>query len=44
MRRPLIRKIKGGIIYYDGQFDDARLAIDLANTAAQHGAVIDKLL
>jgi glycerol-3-phosphate dehydrogenase len=34
------RKLKGGIVYYDGQFDDARLAINLANTAAQHGAVL----
>jgi glycerol-3-phosphate dehydrogenase len=34
------KKLSGGIVYYDGQFDDARLAINLANTAAQHGAVI----
>jgi len=32
--------ITGGIAYYDGQFDDARLAIDLAKTAVRHGAVI----
>ncbi|TKK67478.1 glycerol-3-phosphate dehydrogenase/oxidase [Ilyomonas limi] len=31
-------KLKGGILYYDGQFDDARLAIDLAKTAIQQGA------
>lgn len=39
---PAIRqeKLKGGIVYYDGQFDDARLAINLAHTAAQHGAVL----
>ncbi|MEP6513633.1 MAG: glycerol-3-phosphate dehydrogenase/oxidase, partial [Parafilimonas sp.] len=30
----------GGVVYYDGQFDDARLAIDLAKTAAKHGAVL----
>lgn len=30
----------GGVIYYDGQFDDARLAIHLAATAADHGAVV----
>ena len=26
--------LRGGIVYHDGQFDDARLAIDLAQTAA----------
>src|SRR5688572_1449591 len=31
--------LRGGIIYYDGQFDDARLAIALAQTAADLGAV-----
>jgi glycerol-3-phosphate dehydrogenase len=30
--------LRGGVIYYDGQFDDARLAIHLAMTAADHGA------
>lgn len=30
----------GGIIYYDGQFDDARLAINLATTAANQGATL----
>jgi glycerol-3-phosphate dehydrogenase len=34
------RGLRGGIIYYDGQFDDARLAIDLASTAASLGAVV----
>ncbi|CAN5503024.1 glycerol-3-phosphate dehydrogenase/oxidase [soil metagenome] len=34
------KKLKGGILYYDGQFDDARLAIDLAITATKHGATI----
>jgi glycerol-3-phosphate dehydrogenase len=32
--------LRGGIVYHDGQFDDARLAIDLAQTAAQHNAVV----
>jgi len=32
--------LKGGILYYDGQFDDARLAVDLAKTAIQHGATV----
>ncbi|MCH2111060.1 MAG: FAD-dependent oxidoreductase, partial [Polyangiaceae bacterium] len=30
----------GGTKYYDGQFDDARLAINLATTAAEHGATL----
>jgi glycerol-3-phosphate dehydrogenase len=34
------KKLKGGILYYDGQFDDARLAIELAVTAANYGATI----
>ena len=34
------KNLSGGVIYYDGQFDDARLAINLANTAAKHGAVL----
>jgi glycerol-3-phosphate dehydrogenase len=33
-------KLKGGILYFDGQFDDARLAIDLAKTAIQQGATV----
>ena len=32
--------LNGGIQYFDGQFDDARLAINLAQTAAEHGATI----
>ena len=31
--------LRGGVIYYDGQFDDARLALALAQTAASEGAV-----
>ena len=34
------RKLKGGILYFDGQFDDARLAINLAQTAVNYGATI----
>ena len=30
----------GGTRYYDGQFDDARLAINLATTAAEQGATV----
>lgn len=32
--------LTGGIIYHDGQFDDSRLAVNLAQTAAEHGAVL----
>lgn len=32
--------LKGGVIYYDGQFDDARLAITLARTANNLGGVL----
>jgi glycerol-3-phosphate dehydrogenase len=32
--------LRGGIAYFDGQFDDARLAICLARTAAREGAVL----
>jgi glycerol-3-phosphate dehydrogenase len=32
--------LRGGVIYYDGQFDDSRLLIHLAVTAADHGAVL----
>lgn len=30
--------LRGGVIYYDGQFDDARLAINMAQTAIEQGA------
>lgn len=32
--------LRGGVIYYDGQFDDARMVIDLAKTAADQGATL----
>lgn len=32
--------LRGGVLYHDGQFDDARLAISLAQTAARHGATL----
>lgn len=32
--------LTGGVVYYDGQFDDARLLIHLAMTAADHGATL----
>jgi glycerol-3-phosphate dehydrogenase len=33
-------KLMGGVSYSDGQFDDSRLAINLAQTAAEHGGVL----
>lgn len=32
--------LRGGVQYWDGQFDDARLAVALARTAASHGACV----
>jgi glycerol-3-phosphate dehydrogenase len=32
--------LTGGVVYHDGQFDDSRLAINLAQTAAELGAVV----
>ena len=32
--------LKGGVKYWDGQFDDARLALALARTAASRGALL----
>ncbi|WP_298732942.1 glycerol-3-phosphate dehydrogenase/oxidase [uncultured Chitinophaga sp.] len=39
---PTIRRsgLKGGIVYHDGQFDDSRLAVNIAQTAAENGAVL----
>jgi glycerol-3-phosphate dehydrogenase len=40
-RLPTIKTegLRGGVVYYDGQFDDARLLINLAATAVYQGAV-----
>ena len=32
--------LKGGVLYHDGQFDDARLAINLAQTAVEQGGTL----
>ncbi|HOC68181.1 MAG TPA: glycerol-3-phosphate dehydrogenase/oxidase [Candidatus Hydrogenedentes bacterium] len=32
--------LRGGVIYYDGQFDDTRLLINMAQTAETHGATL----
>ena len=41
-RLPTLRPegLKGGVKYWDGQFDDARLALALARTAASRGALM----
>lgn len=41
-RMPGLREegLRGATLYHDGQFDDARLAIALARTAADHGATV----
>jgi glycerol-3-phosphate dehydrogenase len=41
-RLPTIRTdgLRGGVVYYDGQFDDSRLLINLLQTAAAHGATL----
>lgn len=41
-RLPTIKTegLRGGIVYYDGQFDDARLLVNLAQTAAEQGATV----
>jgi len=33
-------ELKGGVLYHDGQFDDARLAISIAQTAVHYGGVL----
>lgn len=39
---PILRKdgLKGGVIYHDGQFDDSRLAINLAQSCVENGGVV----
>lgn len=32
--------LKGGVIYHDGQFDDTRLALNIAQTAIENGATV----
>ena len=41
-RAPAMRRdgLRGAVRYHDGQFDDARLAVALARTAIERGAVI----
>jgi glycerol-3-phosphate dehydrogenase len=41
-RLPLLKGegLKGGIVYHDGQFDDARMAVAMARTCSENGAVV----
>src|SRR6187455_3810636 len=41
-RLPTIKTegLRGGVVYYDGQFDDTRLLINLVATAADQGATL----
>ena len=41
-RLPTLKKegLRGGVVYYDGQFDDTRLLINLAQTAAEQNVTI----
>ncbi len=32
--------LRGGVLYHDGQFDDARLLLNMVTTAAEQGAVV----
>ena len=33
-------KLKGGVVYHDGQFDDSRLAVNIAQTCIEQGATV----
>lgn len=33
-------KLRGGVVYHDGQFDDSRLAVNLMQTACEQGATV----
>lgn len=39
---PLLKseKLKGGVVYHDGQFDDSRMAITLANACCENGGTV----
>ncbi|MBC9795306.1 glycerol-3-phosphate dehydrogenase/oxidase [Sinomicrobium weinanense] len=41
-RIPTVKKdgLRGGVLYHDGQFDDSRMAVNLAQTCIEHGAVV----
>lgn len=41
-RLPLLNAagLKGGVVYHDGQFDDSRMALALAHSAVENGALV----
>ncbi len=41
-RFPMLKKegLRGGVVYFDGQFDDARMNVSLALTASELGAAV----
>lgn len=41
-RFPMLKKegLRGGVVYFDGQFNDARMNVTLALTAAREGALV----
>jgi glycerol-3-phosphate dehydrogenase len=41
-RLPLLvsKKLKGGVVYHDGQFDDSRMALALANSCIEKGGLV----
>lgn len=41
-RFPMLREdgLRGGVVYHDGQFDDARMNVAIAVSAAERGAVV----
>ncbi len=41
-RFPMLKSegLRGGVVYYDGQFDDARMNVSIALTAAEQGATV----
>lgn len=40
LRGASVAHVRGGIQYFDGQFDDARMALALAQTASEYGATV----
>jgi glycerol-3-phosphate dehydrogenase len=41
-RLPLLKaeRLKGGIVYHDGQFDDSRMAVSLASASVENGGTV----
>ena len=39
-KRQVEKGLKGGVVYHDGQFDDSRMAVNLAQTCVEHGGTV----